>query len=155
MKLVCLVLILLFFFIHELSGQKNIIHINAGKYRAISYERIVSTDSLANSNKFTLEIHGGKVSQLFYASDDSYDWTHIGVNGNLLVGKHKSFFEIALGGGVVFEKLYKQGIRENPQHNTFPLIDIHIAWRYLHEKIAFRFGVGFPRGFFVSLGWRF
>jgi len=137
----------------DIFAQKNGVYATAGIYYSLSYERVLHTTD-DESKLIYARFHGGNIPQLFYASDDSFKYRHVGLSLGLLVGKSNRKFECNFGAGHIWT-FKEDGSSEFVLDDKDIIPNVNIGYRHQTESTVFRIGVGVPELLYISLGFRF
>ena len=141
------ILLALLFISLNAMAQKNAVFGTFGLYTSVSIERTVSHDE-ERGRKLLLRVHGGKIWQIGYASDDEYAHKVMGLTLGALFGNNSSSLDLGAGVGYGWT-------RKNDKPDGGRVIpNANIGYRYEAKYALFRIGVGFPELLYVSAGFR-
>lgn len=146
------------------GAAKNAIYLNVGGtilyYNSVSlnYDVIIKQSEKGFFKNYYLSFEAGffNLNSGFAPAPNS-----IGVLGSTgltgLTGKNRKHFEVGLGILLNFETdITNTETGDDMQTEVFVLPDLAIGYRYHNENgFLFRTGIGFPQGFYFSLGYGF
>lgn len=147
---------LIILFLHlgsqSLIGQENRVYATAGIYYSLSYEREVYATENESKSVF-LRAHGGNIQQVWYSSDDTFKYRHVGLSTGILFGMKPSKFEVTAGVGHLWT--FSERSSEFVLTDKDYLLNANIGYRYQSDDIVFRAGLGIPELIYLSFGFRF